>query len=325
MNSKCCNTGILSSEKIKAEAFRLGFSACGIAPATPVGAPAAPAFRQWLAEDCHAGMSYMQNHLEKRLDPQQLMEGTQAIVSVALNYYPEEFLPQSEYQLAWYAYGQDYHNVMKAKLHALLQAIQAWDEGISGRVFCDTAPVLERYWAWRAGLGWIGKNTQLILPRAGSCFFLGEVFLTRAADAYDVPLENRCGSCHRCLDACPTHALKSPFKLDANRCLSYLTIEHRGEFPPGTGKKMQNRIYGCDECQRACPWNRFATASTTPEFQPSPHLLNMRKEDWHQLTEKQYSELFKGSAVKRAKYAGLRRNIEAVRTTEEEKRKDPAK
>lgn len=298
----------LKCYKIKAEALRLGFSACGLAKAVPVSPDAATHFRQWLANGCHAEMAYMENYTDKRLDPRLLVEGTQTIVSVALNYYPQKQIPPGEYQLAWYAYGKDYHDVMKAKLHALLEAI-----GGEGRVFCDTAPVLERYWAWQAGIGWIGKNSQLILPHSGSCFFLGELFLSEEADMYDIPLPNRCGTCTRCLDACPTNALEAPYRLTSRRCLSYLTIEHRGELPPDMGKKMGNKIYGCDECLRACPWNRFGTPCPTPEFYPSLTLLNMKKEDWHNLSEEQYKALFKGSAVKRAKYAGLMRNIRAVK------------
>lgn len=307
---------LLSSEKIKAEALRLGFSACGLAPAEAVSEAAASAFRQWLADGCQAEMAYMQNHEEKRLNPGLLVEGARTVVSVALNYYPEKTIPEDEYQIAWYAYGKDYHDVMKAKLNALLEFIASLSlspESINARVFCDTAPVLERYWAWRAGLGWIGKNTQLIIPRAGSCFFLGEIIIDIAADSYDAPQKSRCGSCTRCLNACPTKALEAPFRLNSAKCLSYLTIEHRGEISPDTGKKTGNKIYGCDECQRACPWNRFASPTRVAEFRPSPALLGMEKKDWQQLTEEQYRTLFKGSAVKRAKYQGLMRNIKVAK------------
>lgn len=304
---------LLSSDRIKAEALRLGFSACGLAPAEAVDETTATAFRQWLADGCQAEMAYMQNYEEKRLDPQLLVEGARTVISVALNYYPETKIPEDEYQIAWYAYGKDYHDVMKAKLKELSEFIREEGSPTDLRIFCDTAPVLERYWAWRSGLGWIGKNTQLIIPHSGSCFFLGEIILDRKADQYDSPQQSRCGSCTRCLNACPTKALEAPYWLNSERCLSYLTIEYRGELPPDTGKKMGNKIYGCDECLKACPWNRFATSCRTVEFQPSPSLLAMRREDWHALSEEQYKVLFKGSAVKRAKYSGLRRNVEAVR------------
>ena len=178
---------------------------------------------------------------------------------MALNYYPERQIAENEYQFAWYAYGKDYHDVMKAKLMALQSFITSLcPYPIQSRTFCDTAPVLERYWAWQAGLGWIGKNTQLIIPQAGSCFFLGEIFIDAEADQYDAPLPNRCGDCTQCIDHCPTHALEAPMKLNAERCLSYLTIENHEDISPSEVEKMGNKVYGCDECQRACPWNRFA-------------------------------------------------------------------
>ncbi|MEG2854380.1 tRNA epoxyqueuosine(34) reductase QueG [Bacteroides sp.] len=302
-------TAMLSSAHIKAEALRLGFSACGIASADAVDKTTAMAFHNWINGEKQAGMAYMKNYTDKRLDPRLLMDGTQSIISVALNYYPVEQLPHNGYQLAWYAYGRDYHDILKAKLTQLQECIlEQFPDSIS-RVFCDTAPILERYWAWRTGLGWIGKNTQLIIPHAGSCFFLGEIFIDRIADAYDTPLASHCGSCTRCLNACPTNALESPYLLNAERCLSYLTIEHRGDIPPAEARKMGNKIYGCDECQKACPWNRFATPCQTPELHPSPALLSMQKSDWHSLTVEQYKALFKGSAVKRAKYEGMVRNI----------------
>lgn len=300
----------LSSQAIKAEALRLGFSACGIAPALPVSEEHRKALSQWLASDSQADMVYMENHFEKRCNPQLLVEGTRCVVSVALNYYPAQKLPENEYQLAWYAYGKDYHDIMRSKLTALFEYIREnLAPSLEGRVFCDTAPVLERYWAERAGLGWIGKNTQLIIPHAGSTFFLGELFLNMEADQYDEPQPNRCGSCTRCLQACPTNALEAPQSLDARRCLSFLTIENKSGIPASMASKLGNRIYGCDECQRACPWNRFATPCQTPELHPSPALLEMKRQDWHELTEEQYRNLFKDSAVKRAKYSGLMRNI----------------
>lgn len=295
---------------IKAEALRLGFSACGIAPALPVSEEHREALLQWLASGNQADMAYMENHFEKRCNPQLLVEGTRCVVSVALNYYPAQKLPENEYQLAWYAYGKDYHDIMRSKLTALFEYIRDnLAPSLEGRVFCDTAPVLERYWAWRAGLGWIGKNTQLIIPQAGSTFFLGELFLNLEADQYDEPQPNRCGNCCHCLQACPTNALEAPYRLNSRRCLSFLTIENKGEIPAPMTPLLGNRIYGCDECQRACPWNRFATPCQTPELHLSPALLQMKRQDWHQLTEEQYKTLFKGSAVKRAKYSGLMRNI----------------
>lgn len=304
----------LNCYSIKAEALRLGFSACGIAPAGPIGAEHRQALEAWLSAGNQADMAYLENHLEKRCDPRLLVEGARCVVSVALNYYPARKLPEGEYQFAWYAYGKDYHDVMRTKLTALFEYIRTHLEpGVNGRIFCDTAPVAERYWAWRAGLGWIGRNTQLIIPQAGSAFFLGELLLDAEADRYDELQPNRCGDCTRCLKACPTNALEAPHKLNARHCLSFLTIENKGEIPASMAPRLGNRVYGCDECQKACPWNRFATPCLTPELQPSPAFLQMKRQDWQELTEEQYKTLFRGSAVKRAKYNGLMRNIKEAR------------
>lgn len=258
-------------------------------------------------------MAYMSNYLDKRLDPRLLMDGARTVVSVALNYYPAAFQQADTYQFAWYAYGKDYHDVVKTKLAALQEFIAARSSETDHiRAFCDTAPLLERYWAWRAGLGWIGKHTQLILPHAGSCFFLGELLLTAEADVYDQPQPNRCGTCTRCLQACPTGALEVPFSLNSERCLSYLTIEHREAIPRAMAQEMGKKIYGCDDCLKACPWNRFSTPCRIPELQPSAAFLAMKRPDWQALSEQQYKTLFNGSAVKRAKYSGLMRNIHSI-------------
>lgn len=302
---------------IKAEALRLGFDACGIARATEVEAPAEEALRTWLAEGKQGEMTYMANYTDKRLDPRLLMEGARSIVCVALNYYPHTPLQPQQYQFAWYAYGKDYHDIMKEKLHALLAAISLQRSDVQGKVCCDTAPLLERYWARQAGLGWIGKNTQIILPHAGSTFFLGEIVLDAELD-YDAPMPDRCGECTRCIEACPTHALEAPRRLNASRCLSYLTIEHRGEIPQEAADRMGNCIYGCDRCQQCCPWNRFARPTHEPALSPSEAFMQMTCEDWQGLTPEHYRTLFKGSPVKRAKYEGLMRNIRAIRPKEEE-------
>ena len=302
------------TEKIKAEAKGLGFFACGIAKAEAVDSGTADGYRRWIADGGHASMHYLADNIDKRLDPRLLMPGVKSIVCVALSYSPAKTIPADQYQIAYYAYGKDYHDVMKQKLHALASAC-----GITTyRAFCDTAPVLERYWAQRAGLGWIGRNHQLIIPHAGSMFFLGELFVTDTLH-YDSPTPNRCGRCHACLDACPTSSIISnQSSFISSRCLSYLTIEHRGPIPHSSLDSHSSffilhssfkNIYGCDICQLACPWNRFAVPTTEPAFQPSEALLSMTKEKWHNLTEEQYRILFKGSAVKRAKYSGLMRNI----------------
>ena len=283
------------TEKIKAEAKSLGFSACGIAKAKAVDNATADSYRHWIAEGQHASMQYLADNIDKRLDPRLLMDGVRSIVCVALSYAPAKKIPADQYQIAYYAYGKDYHDVMKQKLHALASAC-----GITSyRAFCDTAPVLERYWAERAGLGWTGRNHQLIIPHAGSMFFLGELFVTEELE-YDSPVPNRCGRCHACLDACPTSSLiPNPSSL----------IPNSSSLIPNSSFLIPNSIYGCDICQLVCPWNRFAVSTTEPAFQPSNDLLGMTKEKWHNLTEEQYRSLFKGSAVKRAKYEGLMRNI----------------
>lgn len=303
---------LLSTSLLKAKAHQLGFAACGVAPAEAMAEPYASRLRQWIAEGQHGEMDYLERQLEKRLDPRLVMEGAVSVVSVALNYFPKTSLSTESYQIARYAYGKDYHEVMRERLRQLMTAL-GLEEHIDGRPFCDTAPIDERYWARRCGLGWIGRHTQLIIPRAGSHFFLGELLLKHPFDTYDSPIEKTfCGKCHRCITACPTAALDGE-RLDARRCLSYLTIEHRGDLPVETGKKMGNCMYGCDRCAEACPWNQFATATEVEEFHPSAALLAMSKDDWDNLTVEQYRTLFKGSAVKRAKYEGIVRNIHCLK------------
>lgn len=298
------------SDEIKAEALRLGFFACGIARADKVSDDEEQHLREWLHRGMQADMNWMNNYLEKRIDPRLLMDGLRSIVSVAMNYAPKQQLPEGEPQLAAYALGQDYHDVVKLRLRQLATFIYGEDkiEQANYRVFVDSGPVLERYWAQQAGLGWVGKNRQLIIPHAGSMFFLGELFLDFPLD-YDRPMPSRCGNCTRCIDHCPTHALSEEHDFDSNLCLSYQTIENRHELSSTAQQAMGNVIYGCDRCQQACPWNRFAQPNTTPEFQPRPELLKMTREDWKHLSVEQFRSLFKGSAVKRAKYEGLMRNI----------------
>lgn len=309
-------TSISLKDKIKAEASRLGFFVCGFARAELVSEAMRRHYLGWLADGRNADMAYLGNNLDKRFDPRLLMPGVKTIVVVAQNYFPARRLPEGEPQIADYALGLDYHDIVKQKLRQLAATVGIADY----RAFVDTAPVLERYWAVRAGLGWIGKNQQLIIPHAGSEFFLGELFVTVELPP-DEPLPNRCGTCHRCVDACPTHALSLPAtcvegygditRFDARLCLSYQTIENRGELTVDAKAAMGDTFYGCDRCQRACPWNRFAKPSTEPLLQPREELLAMTRQKWGNLTEEDYRRLFKGSAVKRAKYEGLMRNIKA--------------
>ncbi len=315
---------MLDSAYLKACAAQLGFAACGIAPAGPVSRERAEELRRWLAEGKQGEMEYLARNVEKKLNPQLLVEGARSVVSLAVNYYPgnlptgqeaEKTHGESEknaWHLARYAYGTDYHEVVKQMLRRLLDML-GLEEGKDGRCFVDTAPVDEKYWAERCGLGWRGKNSQLILPGAGSYFFLGELVLTHEADAYDQTARNRCGTCRACLDACPTQALQGNGLMDARRCLSYLSIEKKGEIPDETAQKMYPCFYGCDRCAEACPWNkRFARPTEVDALRPRPSLLAMTPEGWKELSLEQYQSLFRKSAVKRAKFEGLKRNIKAM-------------
>ncbi len=311
------NKEVSLKDKIKAEALSLGFFVCGFAKAAPVTDAMRRHYLAWLADGGNADMAYLNNNLDKRFDPRLLVPGVKAIVVVALNYFPAHRLPEGEPQIADYALGLDYHDIVKQKLRQLAANVGIVDY----RAFVDTAPVLERYWAVQAGLGWIGKNQQLIIPHAGSEFFLGELFVNVDLPP-DEPKPNRCGTCHRCVDACPTHAVSLPTKhvegygditrFDARRCLSYQTIENRGELSDDAKSAMGDTFYGCDRCQRACPWNRFATPNSEPLLQPREELLGMTRQKWENMTVDDYRRLFKGSAVKRAKYEGLMRNIKAM-------------
>ena len=320
-----------TADEIRSYALSLGFAACGFAKADRVSPEMEAQLRQWLANGGNADMAYMANYLDKRIDPRLLMPGLKTIVSVALNYAPAHRLPEGEPQISAYALGQDYHDIVKGKLRQLAAFVLDGhnepsrhngpiEPTTSYRVFCDTGPVLERYWALQAGLGWIGRNHQLIIPFAGSMFFLGELFLDFELP-YDHPMKSRCGRCHKCIDACPTGAISpspskeggAPGSFDASLCLSYQTIENRGELSENAKETMGDTFYGCDRCQQACPWNKFAKPNTTPELQPKDELLHMTRDKWKHLTVEDYRRLFKGSAVKRAKYDGLMRNIENLK------------
>ena len=318
---------VLSSSLIKAEAVRLGFDACGLARVTPVDTSTADAFNRWIAEGHHGDMDYMNRYGDARFHPESVLPGCRTIVSLALSYRPQTTIPVDQPQIAYYAYGRDYHDVMKQKIRELAVALglnaastqSSSPEEVRGgpfRVAVDTAPILERYWAVKAGLGWIGRNHNLIIPHKGSFVVLGELLLTAEVDIYDSPITNHCGTCHRCIDACPTCA-RTDEGIDARRCLSYLTIEHRGPFSPEQADLVRNQpapryIYGCDRCQLACPHNRLSENSRDPGIPINTSLLSMTAADWKALTREQYQQLFRGSAVKRAKYEGLMRNIQTV-------------
>lgn len=306
---------MLQSSTLKHLAFEEGFSACGIAKAEPICAERKKELKRWLSNGEHGEMEYLARNFEKRCNPRLLVEGAKSILSVAANYYTSNIASTSPHHtlcLAKYAYGTDYHEVVKEMLRNVMRKA-GLTEGIDGRVFVDTAPIDEKYWAEQAGLGWRGRNSQLIIPGMGSYFFLGEIVFTHEVDKYDEKGRNRCGTCHECLNICPTKALHGDGTLDARKCLSYLTIEHRGSLPTTCKKKMQPCFYGCDRCADACPWNtRFKQGTSIEAFKPREAILAMTDDDWKELSVETYRELFKKSAVKRAKFEGLQRNIKAL-------------
>jgi epoxyqueuosine reductase len=297
------------SYKIKQRAGELGFAACGIARAEMLN-DEARYLESWLNQQKHGLMSYMANHFDKRVDPTKLVDGARSVISLSFNYYTEK--KQSDPtapQIAMYALGRDYHTVVRERLEALFLYIKEQAGDVSGRCFVDSAPVLERAWAQRSGVGWIGKNTNLLTKRQGSFFFLAEIILDLELD-YDSPVKDYCGSCTRCIDACPTEAIYEPYKLDASKCISYFTIEIKDQLLPTDYEgKFGNWMYGCDICQQVCPINSQSSQHSVSEFEPSQELLDMSKEEWETLSEERFKSLFKYSAVKRTKYVGLKRNI----------------
>jgi epoxyqueuosine reductase len=292
---------------IRAEARRLGFNGCGISRAEYL-AEEAGRLDSWLSKNYHGGMSYMENHAEKRADPRKLVENAQSVISVILNYYPARTQEPEAPVLSKYAYGEDYHEVIRKKLKQLLLFINENIVPAGGRAFVDSAPVLDRAWAARAGLGWIGKNTNLISPESGSFFFVGSLIVDIPLH-YDRPIQDFCGDCNRCIRACPTAAIVAPQVIDARRCLSYLTIEHKGAIEEQYREKFRNRVFGCDICQDVCPWNRKAVPHQVKEFEPLPGLLEMTRPDWYAMDENKFTEIFEKSAVKRAGFEGIRRNL----------------
>lgn len=298
---------------IKEEALKLGFQACGVARAGFLEEEA-PRLESWLKNDRHGKMGYMENHFDKRLDPTLLVEGAKSVISLTLNYFPEAQQQDPEApKISKYAYGADYHTVIKDKLFQLLAFIREHIGEVDGRAFVDSAPVLDRAWAKKAGIGWVGKNSNIISKQAGSFFFLAELIIDLELD-YDIPFPtDHCGTCTKCMDACPTEAILSPAVIDANKCISYLTIELRDEIPQSFSNKMDNWMFGCDICQDVCPWNRFSVPHNEPAFQSQNKLLDMKKEEWMDITEEVFKTLFKNSAVKRTRYSGLSRNIDFLK------------
>lgn len=291
----------------------MGFSQCGVAKAGYLEEEA-PRLEAWLKQNHHGQMHYMANHFDKRLDPTKLVPGAKSVVSFLYNYFPEQDLSHSShYKIAKYAYGTDYHFVIKDKLRELIHFIEENIGQVEGRAFVDSAPVMERQWAQQSGLGWLGKNSLLLNRKMGSFFFLAELILDLELEP-DVPLaKDFCGSCTRCIDACPTQAIVEPGVVDGSRCISYYTIELKEAIPQEVKGKFDNWVFGCDICQDVCPWNRFSSPHKEPAFSPHPDMGNMKKEEWEEISREVFNKVFKKSAVKRSKYEGFKRNIAFVR------------
>lgn len=299
----------LITAKIKEESNSLGFLFCGVSKAEFLEKEA-PRLENWLNNNQHGQMKYMENHFDKRLDPCLLVDDAKSVISLGMNYYTDlrQWDPESP-KISTYAYGKDYHTVIKGKLKSLLEFITQHIGEINGRAFVDSAPVMDKAWAEKAGLGWIGKNTNLINKKKGSFFFLAELILDVELEYDYTTATDHCGTCTRCIDACPTEAIIAPYLLDASKCISYLTIELKDEIPAEFKGKMDNWMFGCDICQDVCPWNKFSVLHQEQAFNPQPDLLALSKKDWDEITEDVFQKLFKGSAVKRTKYEGLTRNI----------------
>ena len=296
------------TELIKNEAKRLGFLSCGISKADFLEEEA-PRLEQWLNKNMHGEMQYMENHFDKRLDPTKLVEDSKSVVSLLLNYFPsKEPQDKTAPKISKYAYGSDYHFVIKKKLRQLLEFIYEEIGEVSGRAFVDSAPVLDKAWAAKSGLGWVGKNSNLITKDTGSFYFIAELIIDLPLN-YDNPTTDHCGTCSACIDACPTKAIVDPYVVDGSKCISYFTIELKNELPSSMKGSFDNWMFGCDICQDVCQWNRFSKAHSEPLFNPNEKLLSMTKSEWEEITEELFQEIFKKSAVKRTKYSGLKRNI----------------
>ncbi len=296
------------SQMIKSKGQALGFDMIGISAATLLEKEARD-LERWLSQNHHGEMGYMANHFDKRVDPRILVDGAQSVISVIHNYFPhpEDSQPVDAPKISRYAWGPDYHKVLKKKLYELFRFIQEEvGEELSGRVFVDSAPVMDKAWARRSGLGWIGKHTNLISPKRGSYFFIGEIILDLEL-SYDGPIKDYCGTCTRCIDACPTDALE-PYQIDANKCISYLTIELREEMPTAFQEQLEGWAYGCDICQEVCPWNRFSAAHTGDAFKPLFH-VGMTASDWEELDETQFKKLRKKTAMERITWTKMKDNL----------------
>jgi len=295
------------TELIKAEAKRLGFLSCGISKAEFLEEEA-PRLEKWLKLGMHGEMQYMENHFDKRLDPTKLVDGARSVISLLLNYYPEKTQNADSYKISKYAYGQDYHHVIKSKLRLLQEFISDEIGEVHGRAFVDSAPVLDKAWAVRSGLGWMGKHSNVLTRQAGSFYFIAEL-ITDMELEYDQPVTDHCGTCTACIDACPTDAIVQPYVVDGSKCISYFTIELKKEIPVAVQGQFDDWIFGCDICQDVCPWNRFSKPHSEPRFEPDLTMLQMAKQEWEEITEDVFKKIFPKSAVKRTKFSGLKRNI----------------
>lgn len=295
------------SKFIKSEAKRLGFISCGISKAGFLEQEA-PRLEKYLKNNYNGQMAYMENHFDKRLDPTLLVDDAKSVVSLLLNYYPSEVQNEESFKISKYAYGQDYHFVIKEKLKEFLHSIQENIGEVSGRAFVDSAPVLDKAWAAKSGLGWIGKSSNLITQKVGSFYFIAELILDLELE-YDHAVTDHCGSCTACIDACPTQAIVAPYVVDGSKCISYYTIELKENLPHEMKGKFDEWMFGCDTCQDVCPWNRFSKSHSEPLFNPNPELLSFSKKDWLEITEETFRLVFKNSPIKRTKFDGLKRNI----------------
>ena len=300
-----------NTQFIKCEAKRLGFLSCGISKAGFLEEEA-PHLEAYLNQNFNGKMKYMENHFDKRLNPTLLVDDAKSVISLLFNYYPEKQQIENTYKISKYAYGQDYHFVIKEKLKELLQSIQTEIGEVSGRAFVDSAPVLDKAWAAKSGLGWVGKHTLLISKKEGSFSFVAELIIDLQLD-YDNATTDHCGNCTACIDACPTEAIVAPYVVDGSKCISYFTIELKESIPSEMKGKMDDWIFGCDICQDVCPWNRFSKSHNEPLFNPNPEVLSFSKRDWEDITAETFAKVFKNSAVKRAKLKGLERNIQFLK------------
>lgn len=296
------------TQLIKDTAKKLGFQSYGIAKARFLAEEEAN-LSNWLAQKKHGEMAYMENHFDMRLDPRKLVEGAKSVISLSYNYFTntKQIDPHAP-KISTYAYGEDYHFVVKNKLKSLLTILQTEIGNVNARVFVDSAPIMEKAWAQQSGLGWIGKNANLINQQNGSFFFLAEIIIDIDL-IYDAPVTDHCGTCTKCIDACPTEAIVAPYVVDGSKCISYFTIELKNEFPKEVKGKFDNWMFGCDVCQDVCPWNKFAKPHQEKLFEPANALLSMNKREWQEITAETFQVLFKNSAVKRTKFEGLKRNI----------------